>query len=152
VKHTIAEAIGDLVLHLGLPGCVAHSSEEADIVRVNDELVVRVGGHQGGDLDHQAIHADLGLLRDRDDAAVVLVELADNPVRISLLVAEDVFGCRTRDTLPERPGVLGLGRVVGVHDEIPVSGNDPSKRPREHVVVVVVVVVVVGVVRKNLKK
>jgi len=134
VKHLLFETFGNLVLHLGLPGSVAHSGQEANIVRVNHEFVIRVCGREGGDLDHQTIHTDLGLLCDRDYAAVIIVELAQHPVRIILLVAKDVLGGRTCDTLTKRPGVLRFGRIVGIHDEIPVDGNDIN-RSREHDVI-----------------
>ena len=91
VEDVLGEYAGYLFLHIGLPSGVAHPGKEADIFRVEDEVVVGVCGHLIGDLDHKAVHADLGFLGDGNDAAVVVVELVDDTECILLLVVEDEF-------------------------------------------------------------
>ena len=132
VEDVFGEYAGYLFLHIGLPSGVAHSGKEADIFRVNDEVVVRMSGHLIGDLDHKTVHTDLGFLGDGNDATVVVFELVDNAVSILFLVVKDEFGCRVGIAFEKGESVGLLGVSVTGQDLLASGVNKVGTRGNGH--------------------
>ena len=121
MEYVAFEAVRGFIDHITFPASIAHTCDNSHICGIYNELVIDVSAYNFGNFDHQAISADLSLLLNTNNAAVVSVEQVYDTIGIFNLIRKDILGSGLVVPFKEQSAISRFCRLVRLLHFFPPS-------------------------------